>query len=106
MNSFKIKKLEGTDRKEKFTNCSLVSPAESNRLIAVNKKFLAMSLLNDRKIIIVDSSKPSKINEQQPHLRKSSYKILDLEFSPFNNNILASSTLDRSVLLWKYQKKD
>ena len=101
MNSFKFNKLDGVDKKEKFTNCSLDNPSECSRLIAVNKKFLAMSLLNDGKIIVVDSSRPIKIDEHQPHLKRSSYKNLDLEFSPFNNNILASSTSDKSVLLWK-----
>ena len=32
MNSFKFKKLEGVDKKEKFTNCSLVKYTEGNRL--------------------------------------------------------------------------
>ena len=87
--------------KEKFTNCNLSKKETEGRLIAVNDKFLAMSWDEQGEIVIVNSSEPHDINEKQPHLNGYSKNIYDLEFSPFNSNILASCYDDNSVLLWK-----
>ena len=98
--SSEFKGLQGVDIKEKFTNCCLGNPNLSNRLIAVNKKYLAMIWDDYRKIIVIDSSsKSTKLDQQFPSLY-SQYNALDLEFSPFNDNLLASSTYS-SVLLWR-----
>ena len=70
------------------------------RLLAVNKKFLAFSYKNNGEIIIVDSSKPSKINDNQLCIRINKEIIKDIEFSPFDNNIL-STCANNLVYLWK-----
>ena len=96
----KYKDLKGIDIPEKFTNCQLGNYNISNRIIAVNEKYLAMLWEGDKKIKIVDSSCTMNINDEIPCLN-SENNIMDLEFSPFHNNLLASSTANKSVLLWK-----
>jgi len=105
MNGIEIKELIMNQNTKKFTNCKLSKKETEGRLIAVNDKFLAMSWDDQGEIFIVDSSIPLDINEKQPHLKGYSKNIYDLEFSPFNSNILASCYDDNSVLLWKIPNK-
>ena len=105
MKKFEINELIMNQNIEKFTNCKLSKKETEGRLIAVNDKFLAMSWDDQGEIVIVDSSIPLDINEEQPRLKGYSKNIYDLEFSPFNSNILASCYDDNSVLLWKIPNK-
>ena len=92
----------GADNNEiEFTNCEL-SDINEGRLISANSEFLAMLSKKQNEIIIVNSSKSVKINPDLPrftHTQNS--KILDIEFSPFNTNILASGNEDKTVTLWE-----
>ena len=101
-----MKKISGVDKNEKFTNCDLLQDQIEGRLISVNKKFLAMNWKNEGQIAITDSSKPIKINPSSQIFKGNNSKILDLEFSPFNNNLLASCHENKSVLLWKIPDND
>ena len=98
-----MKKISIRNKNEKFSNCSISDEEAEGRLIAVNEKFLAISNKNknsEEKIIIVDSSQSKKIKSDLPGLNWKNKKIYDIEFSPFNNNLLASCYEDNSVLLW------
>ena len=106
MNVSKLKNLQVFDKKGKFTNCSLGTLQDSNRLIAVNKKYLAMIWENNKKLIVMDSSKPMKVDEKNPYFNyQCQDNVLDLEFSPFNDNILTSS-INRSVVLWNIEENE
>ena len=99
MNSLKVNACEMS---KYFSNCDLSQESTEGRLIAVNDKFLAYSWKNGE-IIIADSSNPSNIKNDIPHI-KGNGKIFDLEFSPFYNNILSSCYSYNSnnfVSIWK-----
>ena len=93
--------IEGKEIERNFNNCLLPNFFKHGRLISVNEKFLAMSWENPGEIVVVDSSNPSQIKDDQIINKGPQSKINDLEFSPFINNILASAYDDNSVLLWK-----
>ena len=101
-----MKKISGFDHKEKFLNCNLLQDQIEGRLIAVNKKFLAMNWNSEGEILITDSSKPIKINPFHTIFQRNYSKTLDLEFSPFNDNLLASGHENQSVVLWKIPDND
>jgi WD40 repeat protein len=67
----------------------------------MNEKYLAMLWINKGEIVIANSSKPCIINEDRPRIKGPKNNMLDLEFSPFDNNLLASTNDNNSVLLWK-----
>ena len=103
-----LPKITSHEIKEHFSNCDLSTISTEGRLIAVNEKYLAMYWKNNSEIVIVDSSKPLTIKDNLPRIKGLS-NILDLEFSPFNNNILAScdnGNKGNSVLLWKIPETD
>ena len=89
------------ESENKFTNCLLKTDEIDGRLLSVNNKFLAMSSNTTGKILIVDSSKPCDINNNNNFTRGFKYgDVLDIEFCPYNNNLLASAS-GNLVLLWK-----
>ena len=99
-----ISKIDGFEIKDHFSNCELSKASNEGRMIAVNEKYLAMIWKNNAEIVIVDSSKPLSIRDNLPRI-KGLRHISDLEFSPFNNNIVSSCNVNKnninSVHLWK-----
>ena len=106
MNNLNYDCIEFNERKDKFTNLVLNKNIIDGRLIAVNKKYLAMSYFCNGEIVLADSSKPCKIGNSHPRIKINNvyYKIQDIEFSPFNDNILALAYENKSVVLWKIQE--
>ena len=97
----KFKNVLGSDKKEKFTDCTVSTVSTEGRLIAVNGNFLAMSWNMMGEIVVVDSSTPFRMKPNQPRIRDHRANVLDLEFSPFSSDLLASAYDDYSILLWK-----
>ena len=89
------------ENKEKYEKCFLSKFKTEGRLISMNEKYLAMLWKNMGEIVIVNSSKPCIIHEDRPRIKGPKNNILDLEFSPFDNHLLASANDNNSVLLWK-----
>ena len=90
--------------KNSFSSCFLSEEQTEGRLIAVNEKYLAMSWINNGQIVLFDISNSKNIIKNSFYFKLNNSNILDLEFSPFYNNILASGYSDNSVLLWNIQK--
>ena len=101
MSSTKFKNAIGSDRKEKFTDCSVTTVSTEGRLIAVNGNFLAMSWSNVGEVVVVDSNTPFRVKSDQPRFKGHRANILDLEFSPFSSDLLACAYDDYSILLYK-----
>ncbi len=97
----KFKNAMGEDKKEKFTSCSVSTVSTEGRLIAINSKFLAMAWSNMGEVVVVDSSNPFNVKPDQPRLKGHRANVLDLEFSPFSSDLLATAFDDSTVLLYK-----
>ena len=101
MSGSTFKNALGEDQKEVFTKCDVSQVSTEGRLLAVNGNFLAMAWDNRGEIVVVDSSKPFGIKPDQPRIKGHHSNVLDLEFSPFSSDLLASSFDDYAVLLYK-----
>ena len=108
MNNLNYVRIEFNEKKEKFTNLVINKNITDGRLMAINKKYLGISYFTNGEIVLADSSKPCKIDNSQPRIKinNSHYKIHDIEFSPFNDNILASAYENNSVFIWKIPEGD
>ena len=104
MGSSYYKNIVYKEKEDKFSDLSLNKDKIEGRSIAINNNYLAMSWVNCD-IVLVNSSKPCKINKEHPHIKYNYSKSNDIEFSPFNNNILVSA-YDNSVVLWKIPNED
>ena len=100
MNGISKKKLDGFEMNQYFTNCSIHYIPTDGRLMAINDKYLAMPWIPSGEINIVKSNNPGNLsyNNYGAHRYENS-SILDMEFSPFNSNILAYSTDNNSVVM-------
>ena len=101
MSTSKFKNALGADAKQKFTDCSVSTVSTEGRLIAVNSDFLAMAWSNVGEIVVVDSATPFRIKRDQPRIKGHHSQVLDLEFSPFSNELLACTYDDCTVSLWR-----
>ena len=97
----KFKNAMGEDKKEKFTSCSVSTVSTEGRLISINSNFLAMAWSNMGEVVVVDSSNPFNVKADQPRLKGHRANVLDLEFSPFSTDLLATAFDDSTVLLYK-----
>ena len=97
----KFKNALGFEKKEKYTNCLVSTVSTEGRLIAVNCNFLAMSWCNAGEIVVVDSSNQISVHPNQARIKGHRANSLDLEFSPFSSDLLATSFDDGFVLLYK-----
>ena len=93
------------ENRDRFTDLSLNNNKIDGRLIAFNNNYLAMSWTNGD-IVLLNSSKPCKITKDQPRMKYNYNKSNDIEFSPFNNKILASTYDNNYAVLWKIPDGD
>jgi WD40 repeat protein len=71
-------------------------------LIKLNSKFIAFSAKNPGgQVTILTQDKKGKIPTDLPCIRGHHGPVLDLDFMPFNENILATCSEDTTVQLWK-----
>ena len=105
MGSSYYKYIVYKEKSDKFTELSLNNDKIDGRLIAINNNYLAMSWLKGE-IVIANSSKPCKIIKDQPRIKYNYNKSCDIEFSPFNDKIIASAYENNSVVLWKIPDGD
>ena len=97
----KFKNAMGEDKRDVFTSCSVSTVSTEGRLISVNSNFLAMAWSNMGEVVAVDSSQPFNLKADQPRIKGHRANVLDLEFSPFSSDLLATAFDDCSVLLYK-----
>ena len=89
MNVFKPKKIEGKQRPNYFSNCNLSKTNTDGRLMAINDKYLTMAWQDSGVINLVNPNNPSNLGKSPQLFSIEKSNILDMEFSPFDNNILS-----------------
>ena len=102
MNPQKAKNIVSKETKF-MSNCSLSTTSTEGRLISVNEKYLAMAWKFRGEINIVDSNnlKNSNANNFIKTKERDNSNILDIEFSPFDTNILSFTNENNSVIINK-----
>ena len=93
--------FKGEVAKDHFSNCFLNSTIINGRLMAINDKYLALSHGTRGNIKIFVPSKPQPINliENASTIESENSNILDMEFSPFDSNILCFSNENGHVFI-------
>ena len=94
----KSSKEISSDEKDFFLNCDLFKSSTEGRLISINEKYLALANKSRGKINIVDSNDLKKLTKENL-ISIDDNPILDMEFSPFDNNILAYVNENNSVII-------
>ena len=97
--------VQGVEKKDNFLNCFLNSIITDGRLMALNDKYLALAYLGKGNIKLVDSSKPINLTNNYSTFQLEESNILDMEFSPFDSNLLCFSNDNSNVFLSKITYK-
>jgi len=104
----KIKKrllVRGVEQKNHFSNCIINHYPTDGRLMAINDKYLALACLGKGSIKLLDSSQPINLINYNSIFKSEDFNILDMEFSPFDSNLLCFSNENNHVFLSKINYK-
>ena len=93
--------VQGVEKKNYFSGCFLSFSISGERLMAVNDKYLALAYLGKGNIKLLDSSKPNNFIYNYPTISLDESNILDMEFSPFDSDILGFCNENSKVLISK-----
>ena len=97
----KSSKIILSKEKDFYLNCNLLQTSTEGRLIAINEKNLALANKSSGQINIVDSNSKERLKKENL-ISIDNKRILDMEFSPFDNNILAYVNENNSVIISKF----
>ena len=86
-----------------FSNCSLPSYTSKGRLMAFNDKYLALAWSNAGEFC-VSSDQPKNLNYYKSCFTIEKSNILDMEFYPFDSDILAIANENNSIYIVKISK--
>ena len=101
-NNITFKNVFGEVQKEKFLKFDLGEPTTEGRLLAVNNQFLASSWNSLGGCVAIFNPKEfTSVSPNIPLIRGHKNPVLDMEFSPFRSDLLATASDDCSVKLWQ-----
>ena len=87
--------------KETFDNVSINQVTTEGSLIAVNANFIAMAWEGmGGPIAVIDTQKPTSVSDHIKLIRAHRDLTVDLKFSPFRSDLLATASEDCTVKLW------
>ena len=102
-NKRKIKLYE----RHHFSNCEIPNVNTEGRLMAINDKFLAIPWINPGEINIAYANNAGDLYSNNFFMYETeNSNILDLEFHPFNSNILACTNENNSVIITKIKVQE
>ena len=93
--------VQGVEKKEYFSNCFLNYSSSDGRSMAVNDKYLALAFLGRGNIKLLDSSQPTNLTNNFSTIFLEESNILDMEFSPFDSDLLCFCNENSKVFLSK-----
>ena len=100
MNLARPKKINGKEINKCFTNCFIPDTITDGRLMALNDKHLALTIDNKSNkgiINLLNPNNPCNLNETYTLFTIENSNILDMEFSPFNSDVLAFSNENKHI---------
>jgi WD40 repeat protein len=97
----KFKFLQGEEMKGKFENFMINDIATESNFVRSNGKFLVFPWKSVGGVLSIQLAYDfKKLDPAIPLLKGHLGSILDFHFSPFNDNVLATSSEDGTVKLW------
>ncbi|KAM3141300.1 hypothetical protein pb186bvf_006685 [Paramecium bursaria] len=103
----KFKHLFGEPLKEKFEQLTPTTQTCDSTMVKGNPKFTAFIVQTGGGGVVgvLENAYPQKLALDHPMIKGQSGAILDLDFYPFDDHYLATSTSDSTVQIWKIPEK-
>ncbi|OMJ18461.1 Coronin-like protein crn1 [Smittium culicis] len=95
-------------RDECYENLKITNSAWDSNIISVNPKYFAVNWNagGGGAFCVVPLSQSGRLDVRHPLFTGHSGQVLDTDFSPFNNDIIASGAEDGNVMVWKINEAD
>ena len=93
--------VQGVEKNDYFSNCFLNYSSADGRLMAINDKYLALAYLGRGNIKLLESTRPTNLTNNFSTIYLEESNILDMEFSPFDSDLLCFCNENNKVFLSK-----
>ena len=103
MKALRFKHIFGEAIREKYENVTPTNITCESQLIKANSKYVSFIYHSGGggKLAILENGKQRKISAVQPMLLGHQGQILDLDFDPFDDDFIATSSMDCSIKIWQ-----
>jgi len=92
-------------KEECYDNVQCTSSAADSNLIAANEKYFAVPWQGGGGPFFVNQlDKPGKVDATPSLFQGHSGAVLDLDFSPFDSEVIASASEDSIIRVWNFKK--
>jgi WD40 repeat protein len=106
----KFRFVKPTPSKSIFSDVKVAKPSGSSNQIAASMKYLAIPFQNNGNITILpldpEIYDPRRSRKDPPVISAHKNAISDLGFSPFDHNLVATSSKDGSIRMWKLNDQE
>lgn len=101
----KFKHVYGTPyrRQDCYENLRITRNAWDTNLVKVNPLFISVNLQSGGggSFAVINHENTGKLPDNLPCFNGHAASVLDTDFNPFNDNIIASGAEDSKVMIWK-----
>ena len=102
MSYSKYRNVYGQVKKEKFSDMDICEMSSEGQLMAANTNFLAISWNSSGgSVAIFEANNPIRCPADLPLVRGHKGPVVDVKFSPFRSDLMATASNDNTVKLWE-----
>ncbi|XP_076800317.1 coronin-1B-like isoform X2 [Clavelina lepadiformis] len=101
--SSKYRHVFGTASKNTYNGIKVTRSSAESTFCAVNPKFVAIVVqgAGGGPFLVLPLDKTGRIPTDQPFVNGHTQQVIELAWSPFNDNLLASTSEDGTILVWE-----
>lgn len=101
--SSKYRHIFGTPQKDSYNSIKVTRNSADSTFCAVNSKFVAIVVqgAGGGPFIVLPLEKTGRLPTTPPTVNGHKDKVIELAWSPFNDNVIASCSEDCSIMLWE-----
>jgi len=99
----KYKHMYSEPIKERIENIRPTTATCDSNLIKGNDRYIAFSYYSTGGgvLCVLENDKPQKLPVEYPKIKGHAGIVLDLDFFPFDNRYIATSSDDTTIKIWK-----
>ncbi len=102
MSYSKYRNVFGEVKKDKFSNMDICEMSSEGQLMAANTNFLAISWNSSGgSVAIFEANNPIRCPANLPLVRGHKGPVVDVKFSPFRSDLMATASNDNTIKLWE-----
>ena len=102
MSYSKYRNVYGEVKRDKFSDMDICEMSSEGQLMAANTNFLAISWNSSGgSVAIFQANNPMRCPANLPLVRGHKGPVVDVKFSPFRSDLMATASNDNTIKLWE-----